>query len=915
MVRRTVSALACALAVLVGGCTNPFFEHVKMLVDRPVGPRLTLSAGGMAIGAGGNFDFGKAAVGSTQSVVLTIKNTGDSDLVLSGTSGLVAVGGADATDFPISVQPPASTIHAGSMENFTLLFTPSAYGARTAVLSIASNDAVGSGTRTATGLGAVATPAFSPAPGTYSANQNVLITCSPTPDAIYYTTNGTTPTTASFVYSASIPVNGNGTTVTIKAFAVKAGAPDSLVATGTFSINTGVVSTPNFSPPGTTYSADQNVSITSDAGATIYYTTNGSDPNPTSPIYAGPILVTGGTTTVKAYAVKSGFADSAIAAAVYTINYPPAAAPTFLPGGGSFQVLGASLSVQIDSPSPGTSVRYTTNGTIPTPSTGTLLSTFPQSISLATSSTLQAIAFGPAWNPSAVTSQSYFLQSPDPTLAPVPPFTSPGAFDVTITSPNPAAQIRYTTNGTTPSAANGLLVASPATVHLIADATINARTEVTGWTPSGIVSGAYQVLVCATPTLTPTGGTIGTATQVQIATTTAGASIAYTTDGSTPTESAGFVQVGTLYGGPFTLPYGATTVTAIAFKTGYADSAPAAEIYDVPEFLYVKSSSASTVEAFRVNVATGALTPVGGAATLGTTGGIAAATSPAGSFLFASSPASGVVRTYSINPGSGGLSFVGDYPSGTPSPDKLITRPSGGVLYSSDDLAGPLVTMHIDPGIGGLSVAGSAGGSLDPAAMAVDPTNSYLYLADGSGTDIRFYALDAAGLAVESVLSPFVATAPMAGAAISGVGPYLYASESGGTVLYGYRINPADGTLSTISGSPFGLVGGFGGAVAMHPTGNALVAVDQTSNSFELFGVNGVTGSLLNHGLYGAGTTPVSAAFDPSGRYLFVVNSFSNNISVFSVDLAVMSVTPVPGSPFPAVIPGPAEITIISPAN
>ena len=155
---------------------------------------------------------------------------------------------------------------------------------------------------------------------------------------------------------------------------------------------------------------------------------------------------------------------------------------------------------------------------------------------------------------------------------------------------------------------NGTRVASPATVHLVADATINTRAEITGWSPSGIVSGAYQVLVCATPTMTPTGRTIGTSTQVQIATTTGGASIAYTTDGSTPTESGGTVTGTTLYSGAFTLPYGITTVTAIAFKTGYADSAPAAEIYDVPEYLYVKSSSTLSLEAFRITVATGALT-------------------------------------------------------------------------------------------------------------------------------------------------------------------------------------------------------------------------------------------------------------------------------------------------------------------
>jgi hypothetical protein len=66
---------------------------------------------------------------------------------------------------------------------------------------------------------AVEDPAFSPAGGTFYANQNVTISCATAGASIFYTTDGTAPTTASSAYTAAIPVT-LGTT-TIKAIASK----------------------------------------------------------------------------------------------------------------------------------------------------------------------------------------------------------------------------------------------------------------------------------------------------------------------------------------------------------------------------------------------------------------------------------------------------------------------------------------------------------------------------------------------------------------------------------------------------------------------------------------------------------------------------------------------------------------------
>jgi hypothetical protein len=69
---------------------------------------------------------------------------------------------------------------------------------------------------------------------------------------------------------------------------------------------------PTASPPGGIYAVEQNIILNcATSGATIYYTTDGSEPTTSSTLYTGPITV-GTATTIKAIAYKSGIIDSNI---------------------------------------------------------------------------------------------------------------------------------------------------------------------------------------------------------------------------------------------------------------------------------------------------------------------------------------------------------------------------------------------------------------------------------------------------------------------------------------------------------------------------------------------------------------------------------------------------------------------------
>jgi hypothetical protein len=94
---------------------------------------------------------------------------------------------------------------------------------------------------------------------------------------------------------------------------------DNFIWTG-YSGGTPLVATPTFNPPAGIYYSPQNVAIeTETPGATIYYTTDGTDPDEFSSEYVNPIPVSV-TTTIKARAYAAGFDPSAIATALY--NFP-----------------------------------------------------------------------------------------------------------------------------------------------------------------------------------------------------------------------------------------------------------------------------------------------------------------------------------------------------------------------------------------------------------------------------------------------------------------------------------------------------------------------------------------------------------------------------------------------------------------
>jgi hypothetical protein len=245
---------------------------------------------------------------------------------------------------------------------------------------------------------ACATPVIAPAAEQFSYSQTFTITCSTPSSSIYYTTNGTTPTTSSFAYSGAVTVFA---TATVQAIATAPGYTTSAVGGPVVYTLASPAATPTFTPAGGPYTTSQTCAIScSTASSTIYYTTNGTTPTQSSPVYSGSFAVTTGITTVQAVAIATGYSLSNVGQVTYTIGQT-VSTPAFAPPAGTYA---SGQSVTISSQS-GATIYYTTDGT--TPTTGS--TRYNNAIQISATTTLKAIAVLSGYLNSAVQTGIYTI--------------------------------------------------------------------------------------------------------------------------------------------------------------------------------------------------------------------------------------------------------------------------------------------------------------------------------------------------------------------------------------------------------------------------------------------------------------------------------------------------------------------------
>jgi alpha-tubulin suppressor-like RCC1 family protein len=323
------------------------------------------------------------------------------------------------------------------------------------------------------------------------------------------------------------------------------------------------VATPTFSVASGTYTTTKSVTLSCyTTGATIRYTTDGTDPTSASALYTTAISVTQ-TTVLKARAFKAGMPDSNVGRADYTLMV---ATPTITPGGGTFDT---PRTVTIACSVAGATIRYTTSGADPSETDSVIAS--GGTITVDASQTVKAKAWKAGWLESAVVSKTFTMVVATPTMAP-----SGGSYTssqtVTLSTTTPGATVHYTTDGVEPGPAD------PAGTTVVVDRSLTLRAAGfrAGWTTSQTIVQTYWLSLgaAAAPAFSPPGGAYDVAQTVSVSSATSGAAIRYTLDGTEPSlSSAAYVS-------PLVISAGAT-IRARAFKVDHTPSATSTAVYTI----------------------------------------------------------------------------------------------------------------------------------------------------------------------------------------------------------------------------------------------------------------------------------------------------------------------------------------------
>lgn len=455
------------------------------------------------------------------------------------------------------------------------------------------------------------TPTFSPAAGTYNTLVKVTLACTTTGATIRYTTNGAEPDADSTPYTGPLTLT---TTTTVKAKAFKAGNNDSGTATATYTITgptivnltDGAIKSSLSGAQGSqayfkisvpSGQAKVDFKISGGTGDCDIYVRYGNIPDLGTWDYRP---YTGGnveTVTVNTpnsgdwYIMLRGFAafSGVTLVADYTDTLLTVADPVINPTGFSYA---PPLSVTMTCATTSSTIRYTTDGNDPTGSSPVYTGAFSIT-AVNTAVTVKAKAFRAGYNDSAVVTRTYSMTSPPVTLltdgvSRTGQAGSTGSelfFKINVPSNQARLVIKisggtgdcdmYIRHGSAPSLSTWTyrpyLGGNSETVTIDQPTSGEWYVMLQGYTTySGVALLAdYTTGTVVAPVFSPAPGTYATLDPVMVtlSSTTPGADIRYTTDGTTvPSDTVGLV-----YTGPITLT-STTSIKAVASKANYFNS-------------------------------------------------------------------------------------------------------------------------------------------------------------------------------------------------------------------------------------------------------------------------------------------------------------------------------------------------------
>ncbi len=375
-----------------------------------------------------------------------------------------------------------------------------------------------------------------------------------------------------------------------------------------------------------------------------------------------------------------------------------------------------------------------------------------------------------------------------------------------------------------------------------------------------------------------------------------------------------------------------TLAKAIGFWANISPAAPAV----IARYAYVADLDSNAISMYTVDAATGQLQA--GATPTSVASPTFVAIDPTGRYLYAANGGSNRISIYSIDPGTGNLIGYAPIYAGM-HPRSIVFDPSGQFVYvtnsDTNDISafvlnsagGITPTPLLCGGGSGCNGNNFAAGTF-PMAFAVSANGKFAYAVNDNSSDISAYTLDAVSGALTAIPcgmgsvcngNNFLTGTNPYSISIDPSSQYAYVANANSNNISAFAINASTGALVPVvcgsgngcSGSNFAS-GNFPTFVTVAPSGKFVYVVNNGSDTLSAYAINAGTGALslipcsgstgCSGEHYLTGALPYSFTIDPSGKFAYVPNQGSNNVSIYRISaetgaLVFIETVPVGSSP------------------
>lgn len=357
---------------------------------------------------------------------------------------------------------------------------------------------------------------------------------------------------------------------------------------------------------------------------------------------------------------------------------------------------------------------------------------------------------------------------------------------------------------------------------------------------------------------------------------------------------------------------GPGTATINASVNGISGSASVTVARRVPKFLY--TAGIFGISGYTISPATGALAPLAGSQF--TAAGVISslAITRDRQFLYAADSAQGVIWAFQIDV-SGALVPVPNSPFFTPttsSPISVVAHPTADFLFMTDVDTGEITTFTIGSDGSLAAIAPTTLIGRVPLLTTISPDGRFFYqgVRLASAATIAGFSVESSGTLSALPGGPVATGFRPSMLTVDPSGRFLYAAIPSSTLgtstsVFGYAIDPIAGTLTPITNSPFS-AGESPVSAAADASGRFLYVVNNADsaggNSVSGFSIDASTGALSNipGTPFSAAASPLSLAVEPGAQFAYVGFALSPKVRAFAIDQQTGALTEIFGSPFPA---------------